>query len=533
MVNPFLKMNWILSVFLSCAARLVLLIMIFCRTNFFTSFSISLFKVIFEDFLFILDSKTYRFFILLLIIYLRILCFRKLYISHYNNQNEFYWILFSFVIRIMFTVRSGRILTFFIGWDGLGLRSFWLILWYSSAERSHYSGIHTFFTIRVGDVFIVLSICLWGAYRSTFFYSNWAYLLGVIFFVFCAFTKSAQFPFVSWLPLAIAAPTPISALVHSSTLVTAGIFILIRAGFYNGGFPLLICYFFIWFGGITRLIGALFSCIENDLKKAIAFSTLRHCGVIVFGLAICSIDVVYFHLTSHALLKSMLFIIAGWALVYRNSSQDLRRFGRNVTERFLLKRTWILNAINMCGIPFIGIWYSKHSILNLGVFSSFICILIITLRALSGVYIWRITGNIIFNAYGPTVRLEIPKKQVQGILIFHLLIITYVLVDQPFLGHFHIRIIDWFYLLTFIITPVILINIGPLKSYWTVNFTPLVNSMFFKRVNLEITFHERPLYISKRTFIKLREFSDMRRNLLNFLGRFLLTLIFTFAIIIV
>jgi len=131
--------------------------------------------------------------------------------------------------------------------------------------------------------------------------------LAPFMFLIGAATKRAQVPFVTWLPLAMAAPTPVRALVHSSTLVTAGIYILIRAIFYGSETPSAL----ISLGACTALLGAYCSVIEFDLKKAIAYSTLRHCGLIMYGLGLNCWDLVFFHLCVHALFKRLLFLLAG------------------------------------------------------------------------------------------------------------------------------------------------------------------------------------------------------------------------------
>lgn len=181
-------------------------------------------------------------------------------------------------------------------------------------------------------------------------------------------TKSAQMPFSSWLPAAIAAPTPVSALVHSSTLVTAGVFLLIR--FYN--FLTEIKYFnfiLIIISCSTILIAGLSALTECDLKKIIALSTLSQLGVIIASLGLGCVNLAFFHLITHALFKALLFICAGSIIHFHIHGQDLRTIG-NLTRQlpFTISALLIAN-ISLCGLPFISGFYSKDMILETAIFN--------------------------------------------------------------------------------------------------------------------------------------------------------------------
>jgi NADH-ubiquinone oxidoreductase chain 5 len=194
--------------------------------------------------------------------------------------------------------------------------------------------------------------------------------------ILAAITKSAQIPFSSWLPAAIAAPTPVSALVHSSTLVTAGVYLLIR-------FNILIMEsgarsFLLLIGGLTIFIAGLSANFEFDLKKIIALSTLRQLGLIIRILAIGFPKLAFFHLLTHALFKALLFMCAGVVIHNIKNSQDIRDMGSLV--KFMPFTSICLNVANLalCGMPFLAGFYSKDLILesvllsNLNLFSFFI-----------------------------------------------------------------------------------------------------------------------------------------------------------------
>jgi NADH-ubiquinone oxidoreductase chain 5 len=190
------------------------------------------------------------------------------------------------------------------------------------------------------------------------------YCSGIVLLLsLAALTKSAQVPFSSWLPAAIAAPTPVSALVHSSTLVTAGIFLIIRLRY---SFPLRegVCIILLLTGSTTCLLGGWAATLENDIKKIIALSTLRQLGVIVFCLGLNFPSLRLFHLYTHALFKALLFLAAGHILILTFGSQDIRNIGG---VGVLVPLTCVIfNISRLClmGGPFLRAFYSKHIILE-------------------------------------------------------------------------------------------------------------------------------------------------------------------------
>lgn len=172
--------------------------------------------------------------------------------------------------------------------------------------------------------------------------SSFLYILG-------AATKSAQLPFTTWLPLAIAAPTPVRALVHSSTLVTAGIYLIYRGRALRAAGSLIL----LIFGAATATVGARARLLEYDLKAAIAYSTLRHCGLIIFGLGAGAPDAVFFHLCVHAGLKRLLFLLAGARLNQGAGAQDLR--GLPLPPSSGSRALWALVGLNISRLPALGI----------------------------------------------------------------------------------------------------------------------------------------------------------------------------------
>lgn len=184
-----------------------------------------------------------------------------------------------------------------------------------------------------------------------------------------AITKSAQIPFSRWLPAAIAAPTPVSALVHSSTLVTAGVFLLFRfysflssTAFFN--ISLLIM------ATLTTLIAGLSANTECDIKKIIALSTLSQLGVIITRLGLGIPTLAFFHLITHALFKALLFLCAGTLIHLHHHSQDLRYIGNIFNQTPSIASALIISNLALCGAPFLSGFYSKDLILEISLFNS-------------------------------------------------------------------------------------------------------------------------------------------------------------------
>jgi len=220
---------------------------------------------------------------------------------------------------------------------------------------------------RLGDVIIVIRMFLFlrAGQFSFFCISDKIFYSSGVVLMLCiaALTKRAQFPFSSWLPAAIAAPTPVRALVHSSTLVTAGIFLIIRLS-YSLPLDQNVCSILLLCGSVTCLLGGWAATYENDIKKIIALSTLRQLGVIVFSLGLNLPALGLFHLYTHALFKALLFLAAGHILIVTFGVQDIRRIGG---VGVIIPMTCIMfNISSLCliGAPFIRAFYSKHLILE-------------------------------------------------------------------------------------------------------------------------------------------------------------------------
>nr|YP_009773394.1 NADH dehydrogenase subunit 5 [Hanleyella oldroydi]QIZ12620.1 NADH dehydrogenase subunit 5 [Hanleyella oldroydi] len=294
-----------------------------------------------------------------------VMMFSTSYMQNEMFQARFIWLVMLFVLSMNFLIFIPSLIGLLLGWDGLGLVSFMLVIYYQN-PKSLGAGLITALMNRVGDVAILLSVgwCISLGHWNIFnFWDSENMWLVCSCIMLAGMTKSAQIPFSSWLPAAMAAPTPVSALVHSSTLVTAGVFLIIR--FY----PFLTE--FKWFNMslliiavMTMLMAGMAANLEFDLKKIIALSTLSQLGVMMSSIGAGLPLLALFHLYAHALFKALLFICAGTIIHSHHNWQDIRKMGQLWNQMPI--STSCLNVANLalCGSPFLAGFYSKDIIIE-------------------------------------------------------------------------------------------------------------------------------------------------------------------------
>jgi len=265
-----------------------------------------------------------------------------------------------FVASMFILVFSGNFIFTMIGWDGLGLVSFCLVIFYSNFSSLE-SGLVTVFRNRIGDAFFLLSFFFFfrGGYFGVDLFSYLFLGVFLLFIFFGAITKSAQVPFSAWLPAAMAAPTPVSSLVHSSTLVTAGVYVLIRFNYVFFSFLKGFCVIFFIF---TIVLAGGIACLEGDLKKIVAISTLSQLGLILFIVCIGSWTLSFIHIVIHAFFKSILFLGTGSLMSQLRGGQDSRFFGggRFSFAGFVY---FVVRCLCLAGFPFFIGFYSKDLII--------------------------------------------------------------------------------------------------------------------------------------------------------------------------
>nr|YP_009445861.1 NADH dehydrogenase subunit 5 [Eurythenes maldoror]ATX68769.1 NADH dehydrogenase subunit 5 [Eurythenes maldoror] len=284
------------------------------------------------------------------------------YMSSEKNYLRFVIILMLFVMSMWFLIISPNMVSLLLGWDGLGLSSYALVIFYQS-ESSCNAGMLTVLSNRIGDVAILMSIGLMS------FKGGWSYVFMeeasvsvVVLVCLASMTKSAQVPFSAWLPAAMAAPTPVSALVHSSTLVTAGVYLLIR--FNSILMQSGVSVWLLGVGVLTMLMAGLNANLETDLKKVVALSTLSQLGLMVMTLSLGLPELAFFHLITHAMFKSTLFMCVGFMIHSMGGYQDSRMMSGLVMSSPFLGCVFSLTNMALAGFPFLAGFYSKDVILE-------------------------------------------------------------------------------------------------------------------------------------------------------------------------
>ena len=299
-----------------------------------------------------------------------VLFYRGGYMRGDLNINRFIYLVLGFVSSMLLLIIRPNLIRILLGWDGLGLVSYALVIYYQN-EKSAGAGMLTALSNRIGDVALLLSIALisrLGGWNFIFYVGGDKVTETLVrLVVLAAITKRAQIPFSAWLPAAMAAPTPVSALVHSSTLVTAGVYLLIR--FRPSLDGTRVRSVLLLLGCLTIFIAGLGANFETDLKKIIALSTLRQLGVIIRILRLGWRSLAFFHLLTHALFKALLFICAGSIIHRSGDRQDIRSMGGLIS--FMPLRVVCLNLANLslCGFPFLAGFYSKDLILEIAFFN--------------------------------------------------------------------------------------------------------------------------------------------------------------------
>nr|YP_010154771.1 NADH dehydrogenase subunit 5 [Amegilla calceifera]QQX28006.1 NADH dehydrogenase subunit 5 [Amegilla calceifera] len=343
----------------------------------------------------IMDNKSTIFMATVSLITAMMILYSTEYMKMDNfSMNKFTLLTLMFYCSMMILISSPNMLSVIIGWDGLGLISYCLIIFYNS-KKAFNAGMLTIMINRIGDIALIMIICYMvnlGSWNLNIYKMN-MYLL--VLMVIMAFTKSAQLPFSSWLPAAMMAPTPVSALVHSSTLVTAGIYIMIKYSklIYNMNIssPLLMI------SSMTMMFAGIMAITEMDMKKIVALSTLSQLGFMMSIMLMGYEKLAFLHLIIHAMFKSLMFFAVGSLIHQLNNSQDIRDF-KGISSMFPLKSLILtFSILALCGFPFLCGFYSKDLILEFmfnNQFNSLIMMNLILGTILTTVYSMRMITSI-------------------------------------------------------------------------------------------------------------------------------------------
>nr|AWV83439.1 NADH dehydrogenase subunit 5 [Amphipsalta zelandica] len=352
-----------------------------------------------------------------------VILYSGVYMSNDKFIKRFIYIVLGFVMSMILLIISPNMVSIIIGWDGLGLVSYCLVIYYQNLYSNN-AGMLTALMNRIGDVAILMVISWmlnFGSWNFFSFINKMEMNYMIMLIIIASFTKSAQIPFSSWLPAAMAAPTPVSALVHSSTLVTAGVYLMIR--FTNIIMNFDYIQLFMLMSILTMLMSGISANFEFDLKKIIALSTLSQLGIMMtitmFGYPMLS----FFHLIIHALFKATLFLCAGIMIHNFNNNQDIRLMGCLSFQMPLTITMMNIANMSLCGIPFMSGFYSKDLIMET-MCSNNINLLIMMLMyigiGLTSFYSARLTFfsmNTNYNFYKMSSLNENMNDMIKGIII--------------------------------------------------------------------------------------------------------------------
>nr|QYC94839.1 NADH dehydrogenase subunit 5 [Amblyseius tsugawai] len=354
------------------------------------------------NFSFFFDLKIYFYFDYISNIFLMVVSLISSVVFYYSysymeldsNKNKFLFLTFLFVFSMFLVVMSMNAIIILVGWDGLGLVSYFLVIHYNS-DLSHYSGMVTVLSNRMGDIgiiFMIYFLMYLNSYDLILIdIMDYFYNFGLVFLLLAGFTKSAQFPFSSWLPLAMAAPTPISSLVHSSTLVTAGVYLYIRFSslFKNNSVILLNLLLVVV---LTMFMGGFSALMECDVKKIIAYSTLTQLSLMMIILFMGNEVLAFFHVLTHAMFKSLMFLCSGVFIHESFESQDIRKFHKGMSSNMYIITVYVVCSMSLSGFPFLSGFYSKDLILEMIYslnFNIFYMFLLFLLTAFTSMYSFR------------------------------------------------------------------------------------------------------------------------------------------------
>ncbi len=330
---------------------------------------------------FLIDSITAMMMCVVTFVSLMVHIYTIGYMAEDEGYNRFFSYISLFTFSMLMLVMSNNLLQLFFGWEAVGLVSYLLIGFWFNKPSAIFANMKAFLVNRVGDFGFILGIGLIAAYTGTLNYgeifaksnelgalnfpgTGWMLVTVICICLFIgAMGKSAQFPLHVWLPDSMEGPTPISALIHAATMVTAGIFMVSRMS------PLFelsdtALNFILVIGSITALFMGFLGIIQNDIKRVVAYSTLSQLGYMTVALGASAYSVAVFHLMTHAFFKALLFLGAGSVIMGMHHNQDIRWMGG---VRKYMPITWItslLGSLALIGTPLFSGFYSKDSIIE-------------------------------------------------------------------------------------------------------------------------------------------------------------------------
>jgi NADH-quinone oxidoreductase subunit L len=411
--------------------------------NFFTTSSFSV------NFSFQVDALSTTFLLIITGIGFLIHVYSIGYMSHDEGFGKYFAYLNLFVFSMLLLVLGSNYIIMFIGWEGVGLCSYLLIgFWYKKTEYTN-AAKKAFIMNRIGDLgFLVAVFLLLGKFHSTEFSvifsslqnfeANSTFILAVTLCLFIGATgKSAQIPLFTWLPDAMAGPTPVSALIHAATMVTAGIYMIVRSNVLYTLAPVTQnCILLV--GIATALVAATIATRQNDIKKVLAYSTVSQLGFMFIALGVGAYTTAVFHVITHAFFKALLFLGSGSVIHGMGGEQDIRKMGGLKSHMKITYITFFIGCIAIAGIPPLSGFFSKDEIMmhlfSHGQFGMVLWGIVLLAALLTAYYMFRLLFITFFGEFRGTQHQHEHLHESPALMTLPLIILAILSIIGGFIG---------------------------------------------------------------------------------------------------